>query len=282
MEAGASNNQYGVNANPPYDLLMRTNYQRALLAVDTGIGQIDLSGYRNETRENGASPGLAAYQTNDVYDLQLSDTLKLGSANIVRGNVEYRDNDSESPDYFRGTFGYRDFAASLMWNWQLAPGLSVTNAVRIDRLSFDYTGTGLPAAGLNASRLECRLANRHQLQLRAGLGGDTGRHRAADRRPRAGIAQSRQCRSAISGCPRRVSGGHTENSRPRRSRVPRSAMTGPSRPSTRWSMAPFFAERNDDMAAGPRSDRRHRRQRAPWWSRQGISATVMKWAWNSG
>jgi len=54
----------------------------------------------------------------------------------VRAGLEYRDNRAWGK-LLNGSTGYEDYAASLMWTWQITPQLSLTNAGRIDRLDLN-------------------------------------------------------------------------------------------------------------------------------------------------
>ena len=126
----------------------RTNSLRAGVTADTAIGLLSLSAYRNEQQvsiSTAAPLGVANWVNESVYVVQASDLVKLGTDNTVRFAFEYRNNAVTAPGFVQGTVGYEVYAASLMWNWQITPDLSLTNAVRIDDLHLRYSGT--PAAG---------------------------------------------------------------------------------------------------------------------------------------
>jgi outer membrane receptor for ferrienterochelin and colicins len=129
------------------EFFTRTNSLRAGMSVDTGIGLLSLSAYRNEelvSVETDLS-SLADWVKQDVYVVQASDLMKLGTDNTVRLGLEYRNNAATAPGFLQGTIGYDDYAASAMWNWQILPSLSLTTALRTDTLSLRYSGT--PATG---------------------------------------------------------------------------------------------------------------------------------------
>jgi iron complex outermembrane receptor protein len=125
----------------------RNNSLRAELTADTPIGVLNLNAYRNEELVSINAAGLAnlsASAKEDVYVVQASDLVKLGTNHTVRVGLEYRDNFATG-GFFNGTIGYQVLAGSVMWDWRISPGVSVTNALRVDNLRLRYSGT--PAAG---------------------------------------------------------------------------------------------------------------------------------------
>ncbi len=124
-----------------------TNSLRAGGSIDTPWGLFTLGAYRNEelVSVNVGVPLPADWVREDVYVVQASDLMKLGADHTVRLGLEYRNNAATAPGFLLGTVGYTDYAASAMWNWQITPDLSWTNAVRSDTLALRYAGT--PAAG---------------------------------------------------------------------------------------------------------------------------------------
>jgi hypothetical protein len=78
---------------------------------------------------------------------QAEDVFKLGASNTFRLALEYRhDSDSTSPITGAEVF-YDVISASGMWNWQLSPLLTLTNALRLDDLALGrdgYTPPGYP------------------------------------------------------------------------------------------------------------------------------------------
>ena len=126
----------------------RTNSLRAGITADTAIGLLSLSAYRNgqQVSISTAAPiGVANWVNESVYVVQASDLVKLGTDNSLRFALEYRNNAATAPGFLQGTIGYGVYAASLMWNWQITPELSLTNAIRVDDLYLRYSG--MPAAG---------------------------------------------------------------------------------------------------------------------------------------
>jgi iron complex outermembrane receptor protein len=82
-------------------------------------------------------------ETTDTDVVQASDLLKLSADHTVRFGLEYRNTQgtSSAQSIFGGTVGYQVVAASTMWNWDILPTLSLTNAVRIDDVMLNRSGT---------------------------------------------------------------------------------------------------------------------------------------------
>lgn len=128
----------------------RTNAFRTYVLADTPVGTVDVNLYRNELKFRSISTSVA--WTNDVYVLQASDLVKLGTDHTVRVGLEYRNNSADSsyaPNAggFGGTFGYQVYSGSAMWDWQISPVLELTNAVRVDYLALNKSGTAVTTAG---------------------------------------------------------------------------------------------------------------------------------------
>ena len=120
----------------------RTNSVRAGIAADTALGLLSLSAYRNETllsfdtNFNFMLVPLGERQTTSV--VQASDLLKIGSAHTIRIGLEYRSDSDKSDSTIQGSISSALFAGSLMWDWQITPGITLTNAVRVDHLTYAY------------------------------------------------------------------------------------------------------------------------------------------------
>ncbi|MFT8246914.1 TonB-dependent receptor plug domain-containing protein [Roseomonas sp. BN140053] len=122
----------------------RTNAIRGALSAESAIGLLGFNVYRNAARYDYRSGLADARLDNTVTVVQASDTVKLGADHTLRLQLEYRDNDMAEPAY-GNRFGYRLYAGGLMWNWQFAPNLSLTNAVRLDHVVLDRAD--LPVTG---------------------------------------------------------------------------------------------------------------------------------------
>jgi len=132
----------------------RTNSLRAGVSADTSLGVLTVNAYRNEELFSILSSGLgnlAAWGQEDVYVVQANDLVKLGADHTIRVGVEYRNNSAFSPGFVGGTIGYDVYAGSMMWDWRISPTLSITNAVRVDSLHLDYSGTPAAGSGLTSA-----------------------------------------------------------------------------------------------------------------------------------
>ncbi len=122
----------------------RANSLRAGISADTAIGLLSLSAYRNGQDVSIRAMNLASvanWESDSVVVVQASDLVKPAANHTLRLGMEFRDNEATAPGFFQGTIGYDVWSASLMWNWQIAPDLSLTNAVRVDYLRLRYSGT---------------------------------------------------------------------------------------------------------------------------------------------
>jgi iron complex outermembrane receptor protein len=125
----------------PIDQTLRTSSVSARLSADTRYGLISLDAYRNEFDFTVPAPAAAATDSY-LYVVQANDLLKLTADHTVRIGFEYRNASLETPQdgYVGGTVGYNVLTGSLMWNWAITPGLSLTNAVRLDSVNLYKTG----------------------------------------------------------------------------------------------------------------------------------------------
>jgi len=114
----------------------RTNSALLGFSADTDWGLASIQGYVNNENFQFVSATNAGDVRNQIAVLQANDLVKIGDNNAVRAGLEYRDN-REWGKLFNGSIGYQDYAASLMWTWQITPQLSLTNAGRIDRLDLN-------------------------------------------------------------------------------------------------------------------------------------------------
>jgi iron complex outermembrane receptor protein len=123
----------------------RVQSAKAGFSADTPAGLASLQAYINRVKSNFASPlfpgGINA--ENQVTVVQASDLIKFADVHAVRIGLEYRQNRAWGVVY-QGTIGYKDYAVDAMWNWQITPQLSLTNAGRIDHLAVSFNGTLVP------------------------------------------------------------------------------------------------------------------------------------------
>jgi iron complex outermembrane receptor protein len=118
------------------------NYWGFGAAAQTRAGTINLDVYRNQDLHTTSADG-----DNRTIVARLSDLVKLDADNTLRGGLEYRNNAVTSIPLYGGKIDYDVYAASLMWDWQIAPAYELTNAVRLDHLVLHESGTVLPIPG---------------------------------------------------------------------------------------------------------------------------------------
>lgn len=121
-------------------LAMRTNSGKFGIAADTRLGLLDIGAYRDALNETiGSNTGNLELQ-NTVYVAHVSDLFKIGADHTVRVGLEYRNNSGTSSIY-GGTMGFETYSADGMWNWQINPKFALTNSVRVDYMTLNYTGS---------------------------------------------------------------------------------------------------------------------------------------------
>jgi len=130
---------------PVYELgIDRYNIEslKGRLTAESGIGLIQAAVYTNWLKLT-TIPGFAgeAFRFNNrVTVAQFDDTFKVGTRQIFRAAAEYRYNTELTTPTTGGSVHYNNFAASGMWNWKIAPSISLTNAIRIDHLMLGRDG----------------------------------------------------------------------------------------------------------------------------------------------
>ncbi len=142
--AAEMSRNFPADADPEYD---RTKSMRGRLTAKTDLGLIDFDVYRNIWNINYyyASAQQAVNIDNDV---RVSDLFKIGADHSFRIGAEYKYNQAQGQFFNGSTVYYQIYSGSAMWNWQLTPKVSLTNAVRQDYLELGILGGLLPATGL--------------------------------------------------------------------------------------------------------------------------------------
>ncbi len=132
-----------------------TNAVNFGFTADTAAGLFSLSAGRNEARstfDNVTSFGAAVYSEYETtWLIQASDLLKLGTDHTLRFMLEFRQNADSSGELLGGHITNSIYSAGVMWDWQVTPSLSLTNAVRLDYLQLSDNGALLPFTGYKTS-----------------------------------------------------------------------------------------------------------------------------------
>ncbi len=152
LDAGASigslDSGYYIDTGLYQPFADRANTLQTRLISDTRYGLLTLDLYRNENRSSFTNPAFYSQWRSDVLVAKASDLLKITSRHTVRLAVEYRNDAVSSGLTFSGRTGYDLLAASAMWEWDVAPALSLTNAVRVDGLALRHDGTQFTLPGI--------------------------------------------------------------------------------------------------------------------------------------
>lgn len=124
-----------------------TKSAKLQVSADTRLGLVQALAYSNWITLQGNNEKNAAFSNvsveNQVAVAQLQDIFKVGARHTLRVSAEYRHN--MMPTMASGAeVSYHIASAGGMWDWKVTPSLSLTNAVRFDRLSLARHGP-LPA-----------------------------------------------------------------------------------------------------------------------------------------
>ena len=146
---GSIDSDYYIDTGAYVPAAFKANSLRSHLSFDSSLGVLQLDAYRNENRTTDNNGSNFDFFREDVTVVQASDLIKLSRNQTLRVAAEYRNNSVSSLQSFNGRIGYNILAASLMWDWQIRPYLSLTNAVRVDDLSLSHQGAQfyMPAMG---------------------------------------------------------------------------------------------------------------------------------------
>jgi len=107
----------------------------------TDLGLIEASVYRNDL-DIDIIPGVEF--NNQVTVARLQDLFKIGANHSFRLSLEYRRNELANPSTQGGEIGYDVYSTAGMWDWAITDRLDLVNALRVDFLQLERTGT-LPA-----------------------------------------------------------------------------------------------------------------------------------------
>jgi outer membrane receptor for ferrienterochelin and colicins len=133
-----------------YDDHYDTKSLKLRLSADTRMGLVQASAYTNWITLQAVqqAPGFPnVHIDNQVSVAQLQDVFKVGSRHTFRASVEYRHN--TMPTLIDGgQISYDVASATGMWDWNVSPSLAVTNAIRLDNLTFGRNGSRPAGYGL--------------------------------------------------------------------------------------------------------------------------------------
>lgn len=144
---------------------VQTNSLRLGAAATTKLGLVDIDVYRNAGTYEYSNPATGGGPARNIVTVaRLGHLLKLGATHTLRTSLDYRNNSDSADRAIGGTIAYDDYAASIMWDWQISPTLSLNNAARFDHLALHYSGNLLAISGrtfqaFNATRIDAASFN---------------------------------------------------------------------------------------------------------------------------
>lgn len=106
---------------------------------NTPIGLVEGTLYRNKAYIGIMPIGIEANNTITVAKLQ--DLFKIGADHSFRVSAEYRHNELNSAPNRGGKVSYDVYSVGGMWDWSITTRVSLVNAVRLDHLTLNRTGT---------------------------------------------------------------------------------------------------------------------------------------------
>ena len=117
--------------------------------ANTSIGVIQAVAYTNFLHEKADFGGTLLGLTTMSFDnqktvAQLQDVFKLGTDHTFRVATEYQHSVINTSPFGGASIGYDIASASGMWQWQILPNLSLTEAARIDVLWLGRSGPLAP------------------------------------------------------------------------------------------------------------------------------------------
>lgn len=151
--------------SPVYTLIYNdseTQSVRAYAAVDTEIGLLEATVYSNRITSDsfeGSVPDPWLSFDNRVTVAQLESISKLASDHTLRLSAEYRHNTLATTPFPGGDVYYDVAALGSMWEWRIAPSLTLTSAFRFDRWSLGRSGevpAGYPLGNEDWDRAQTR------------------------------------------------------------------------------------------------------------------------------
>jgi len=145
----------------------RTDAVKLGYLINSDIGLINLTAYRNETKSSFAAAANYEDFSNIIYVLQANDTFRVGTNNVLRVGAEFRNNYAGGTGVFHSSIGYDVFSANAMWNRTLGPDLALTNAVRLDHLALSLSNP--TPAGFPFSQADYNRAGITEPSLNSGL-----------------------------------------------------------------------------------------------------------------
>lgn len=129
-----------------FDARLQTSSLKADYGADTVIGHLGAvaSGTFYHVPE-ASNETVGSFRLHDQdFDGQIYDLFKIGAGDSFRIALEGREESMNVVNFSSGTLRGGQIGASLVWEHQFLPNLSIVNAVRYDRFQLGRKGAGLP------------------------------------------------------------------------------------------------------------------------------------------
>jgi len=111
------------------------------LTADTAYGLWQATVYHNWLSQNNYGALRSVFEFNAQETVaQLQDLFKIGAEHNFRVSLEYRHNEVGTTPFAGASIFYDDYAANAMWDWKVAPVLSLTTALRWNNLKLGRVG----------------------------------------------------------------------------------------------------------------------------------------------
>ncbi len=120
-------------------------------SADSALGLLQATAYAVWLKGISTSPDPSTSGLpldNPLYVVKLSDNFKIATAHTIRLSAEYRHTDMATTPLGGAQVYYQVFSAEAMWQWNIQPQLSLTNAARVDNLLLGRSGLVPPGFGL--------------------------------------------------------------------------------------------------------------------------------------
>jgi outer membrane receptor for ferrienterochelin and colicins len=139
--AGSASNE----VDPVYSFANEQHFATSVkgqITADTSVGLVQATFYTNWIGEHSRKPTTSSIVDFDnvVTVAQLQDSFRIGAAHTLRISAEYRHNSVNTSPTRIGNVFYDLYSVSGMWNWNITPTVSLTNALRLDNVELGRNG----------------------------------------------------------------------------------------------------------------------------------------------
>jgi outer membrane receptor for ferrienterochelin and colicins len=137
---------------------IHTNLLEAVVTTDSAYGLTEARLYRNGTDIVPAAARLLLDLNDTTLVAQLQQLFKVGTTNTFRLAAEYQHDRIDVTPVGGAELSSDVLGASAMWEWKLRPAVTLTNALRVDRIDYGRNGYIPPTIGLSNAAWDRALA----------------------------------------------------------------------------------------------------------------------------